>query len=160
MKFSQELNSVLNQQILHELRNVNIYSQIESYFEDLQLKNLATYFHNQSLQEKSHADKFIQYINSRTGGKVNIESIDSPSLQLNSLEDVANSIIATEEGTTDSIEAIMDLVLEEKSFIDMGFIQSMLDEQVEEEDWANELGMKLKMCKDIVLFDNTLEVGD
>lgn len=160
MKLSNTLNSVLNQQILHELRNQNIYSQIESYFEDLQLKNLAKYFRVQSLQEKSHADKFIQYINSRTGGKIIISQVDSPSLSLNSIEDVANAIISTEEGTTESIEAIMYLVLEEKSYIDIGFIQSMLDEQVEEEDWANELGQKLKLCKDIVLFDSNFEVGD
>lgn len=160
MKLSQTLNSSLNQQILHELRNANIYSQIESYFEDLQLKNLALYFRNQSLQEKSHADKFIQYINSRTGGKVAIGEVNSPSLSLNSVEDVADAIILTEENTTESIEALMDLVLEGKSYIDMGFIESMLNEQCEEEDWANELGLKLKMCKDIVLFDNTFEVGD
>lgn len=160
MKLSQTLNSSLNQQILHELRNQNIYSQIESFFEDLQLKNLAKYFRNQSLQEKSHADKFIQYINSRTGGKVTLSQVDSPSLSLNSIEDVANAIVLTEEGTTESIEALMDLVLEEKSYIDIGFIESMLNEQVEEEDSVNKLALNLKMCKDIVLFDHMFEVGD
>lgn len=160
MKLSETLNSSLNQQILHELRNQNIYSQIESFFEDLQLKNLAKYFRNQSLQEKSHADKFIQYINSRTGGKVTLSQVDSPSLSLNSIEDVANAIVLTEEGTTESIEALMDLVLEEKSYIDIGFIESMLNEQVEEEDSVNKLALNLKMCKDIVLFDHMFEVGD
>lgn len=160
MRLTQALNSALNQQILHELRNENIYSQIESFFEDMQLKNLALYFRNQSLQEKSHADKFIQYVNSRTGGKVTITEVDSPSLLLDSVENVANAVVSTEEGTTESIEAIMDLVLEEKSFIDMSFIESMLLEQVEEEDTVNEIALNLKMTKDIVLFDHTFEVGD
>lgn len=158
MKLSESLNSALNEQILHELKNQNIYSQIASYFEDLQLKKIAEYFYNQSLHEKSHADKFIKYINSRTGGKVSILEVDSLNLNLSTKESVADIYVSTEEGTTESIESIMDLLLDEKSYIDMGFIQEMLNEQVEEEDSASEFALKLKMCSDLVLFDTTLEV--
>lgn len=159
MKLSQELNDILNQQIIHELKNQNIYLQIASYFEDIQLKNLADYFRTQSEGEYDHAKKFIQHINDRTGGKVTIGDVESPSLQLNNIEDVANSYIQTEEGTTEAIEEIMALVLMNKSYIDMPFIQSMLDEQVEEEDSANSLGLKIKMTNDLVLFDATFETN-
>lgn len=158
MKLSESLNSSLNEQVLHELKNQNIYSQIASYFEDLQLKKLAKYFYNQSLHEKSHADKFIEYINSRTGGKVNILEVDSPNLNLSTKEMVAGVYVQTEEGTTESIESIMDLLLDEKSYIDMNFIQEMLKEQVEEEDSANEFALQLKMCNDLVLFNATFDV--
>ena len=160
MKLSESLNSALNEQVLHELRNQNIYLQIASFFEDLQLRNLAEYFYEQSNHEKSHADKFIKYINSRTGGKVSIGEVDHPNLNLSSKEDVADVYVSTEEGTTESIEEIMDLVLEDKSYIDMSFIQDMLQEQVEEEDAASEFALKLKMCNDLVLFDATFKVGD
>lgn len=159
MKLSESLNAALNQQILHELKNQNIYLQLASYFEDLQLKNLANYFKKQSEDEYGHAKKFIQYINDRTGGKVTIGEVDSPNLTVSSIEDVGNIYITTEESTTESIEAIMELVLDEKSYIDMGFIQEMLDEQVSEEDEANEFALKLKIVKDLVLFDAIFEVG-
>lgn len=160
MKFSQELNDILNLQIMHELKNSNIYSQIESYFEDIQLKNLAEFFRKQSLQEKDHANKFINYVNSRTGGKVTITDIENPNLDLKSVVNVADAFVFTEELTTEKIEEILNLVLESKSYIDQPFISEMLLEQVEEEDSANAFSLKIKNVKDIVLFDAIFEVGD
>ena len=155
MKLSDSLNEALNLQILHELKNVSKYMQINSYFENLQLKKLASYFHDRSLEEKSHADKFMQYINDRTGGSVSIGEVDEPKLMLADPSSVGDAYVKTEEDTTLSIEAIFDLALEEKSYIDLGFLQSMLVEQVSEEDEAQEFFMKIKNVKDLVLFDAT-----
>lgn len=128
---------------------------MNSYFENLQLKKLAKYFYDRSLEEKSHADKFMQYINDRTGGSVSIGEVDEPKLILTDPSSVGDAYVRTEEDTTASIEAIFDLMLEEKSYIDLGFLQSMLSEQVSEEDEAQEFSMKIKNVKDLVLFDAT-----
>ena len=157
MKLSENLNSALNQQILIEYKNSLIYKQVESWCEDNQLKNLSEYFHKQSLQEKDHADKFASHINDRTDGKVTMGDVEIPELSINDITDIGNLSLQTEISTTDSIEALYDLALSEKSYIDLGFLQDMLNEQVEEEDWANKLAMNLKMVKDIVLFDATFE---
>ena len=157
MKLSNELNDALNEQITKEYRNVLIYAQIQSYFESLQLKKIASYFKKQSFHEAEHAQKFIQHINDRTGGNVNIGEVNSPSLMLSSVESVGDTYILTEEETTESIESIYELASDMKSFIDFPFLLSMLSEQVEEEDSANEFSMKLKNTKDLVLFDATLE---
>jgi len=158
MKLTQELNDALNNQIQHELRNQNIYLQIASYFELLQLKHLSKYFMNQAKHEKEHADLFINHINDRTGGIVEILEIDAPMKNIQSIEDVAKIYVEVEESTTESIEEIYSLAFEQRSYMDLPFLSTMLNEQVEEEDSANELAMKLKMCKDIVLFDATLQV--
>ena len=155
MKLSPELNSILNAQIMHEFKNANIYKQIQSYFEDMQLKNLAEYFKNQSQDEFNHATKFIDYINDRTGGKVTIGEVDAPKFAFMSVESVADAYMQTEELTTEKIEEIMDVVLTSKSYMDMGFVQEMLDEQVKEEDEALEFATKIKMVSDLVLFDAT-----
>lgn len=156
MKLSPELNEALNEQILHEYKNSLIYAQVQSYFEDLQLKNIAEYFKKQSIQEAEHAQKFIQHLNDRTGGKVNIGGVDSPNLALSSVEQVGDLFVLTEEGTTESIESIFELASDEKSYIDFSFILSMLNEQVEEEDIANEFSLKLRNTKDLVLFDASM----
>jgi ferritin len=159
LKLSENLNSALNQQILIEYKNSLIYKQIESWCEDNQLKNLSKYFKDQSLQEKSHADKFASYINDRTNGKVTLDQdVDAPNLSINNIDEIGQLALETEISTTESIEELFDLALSEKSYIDLGFLQEMLSEQVEEEDWANRLAMNLKMTKDIVLFDATFEV--
>jgi len=158
MKLSQELNDALNNQIMHELLNQNKYLQIASYFEDLQLKNLANYFRDQADGEYNHSKLFIQHINDRIGGKVTIDSVDSPSLQISSINDVGNIFVETEEGTTEAIEELYNFALENKSFIDLPFLLSMLQEQVEEEDSALSFKLKSSMTNDLVLFDATFKV--
>jgi ferritin len=156
VKLSPELNDALNEQILHEYKNSLIYAQVQSYFEDLQLKKIAEYFKKQSIQEGEHAQKFIQHLNDRTGGKVIIGEVDSPNFILSSVEMVGDIFISTEEGTTESIESLYELASDTKSFIDFPFLLSMLGEQVEEEDIANEFSLKLRNTRDLVLFDASL----
>lgn len=159
MRLSQELNDALCEQILQELTNANIYSQVASYFENLQLKNLADYFYKQSLDEKSHADKFIQYINDRIGGKATLGDVQFPNLTLTTPESIGNVYMSTEQQTTASIESLYELALETKSYIDLPFLSDMLSEQVLEEDEAQSFAVKISMVKDLVLFDATFEVG-
>lgn len=156
MKLSPELNESINQQILQEYHNSLIYAQIQSHFESLQLKKIAEYFKKQSLHEAEHAQKFIQHLNDRTGGKVSIGEVNAPNLSLSSVESIGDVYILTEEETTESIEAIYELACDMKSFIDFPFILSMLAEQVSEENESNEFALKLKNTKDLVLFDATL----
>lgn len=157
MKLSQNLNDALNQQILVELGNQNKYMQIQSYFEDLQLKKLAEYFKKQADGEHDHANLFMGYINDRNGGKVTVGEVDEPKKDFIDVSNVADFYVLTEQQTTDSIESLYDLALEEKSYIDLDFLQTMLKEQVEEEDSSQKLSLNLKTVKDIVLFDATFE---
>jgi ferritin len=155
VKLSQELNSAMCEQLLVELGNQNKYLQIASFFEDLQLKKLAKYFKNQSQEENTHANKFMQYINDRNGGKVEIGEVDNPNLKLFDINSVADNYVTLEENTTISIESLWDLALTEKSYIDLPFLSEMLNIQVSEEDEAQEFAGKIKATKDLILFDAT-----
>lgn len=157
MKLSQEINDAINVQIQHEFLNMLKYKVIESYFQDMRLINLANRFKAQSNEEYEHASKFIDYLNKRIGGKVSIEEIPKPNLTINSVQDVANIYLETEQGTTESIESIYSLICEENSEMDRGFISEMLNIQVTEEDEADEFMKKVALVKDIVLFDATYE---
>jgi len=162
MKLSDSLNNAFNEQIVHEYRNQLIYTQLESIFEDFQLKNIAKYFHEQSLQEKGHGDKIVEHLNNRTGGKVNIMEINFPKISdytIDTLSDIGNLYISTEESTTESIESIFEFALQNRSYIDLPLLSDMLQEQVEEEDSANEFALNIKMTKDLVLFDKSFEGG-
>ena len=157
MKLSQMLCDAINSQIVIELSNQNKYMQVQSYFEDLQLKNLASFFKKQSAGENEHANLFMDYLNDRNGGKVIIGDVDAPKSDFTDISSVADFYVLTEQQTTDSIESLYDLALNEKSYIDLDFLQSMLKEQVEEEDTSQHLAMQLKSVKDIYLFDSTFE---
>jgi ferritin len=153
LNLTQSLNEVFNAQVMLEYHNQLIYSQVASYFEDLQLKKIAEYFRKQSSDEKNHAEKFIAHINDRTGGKAVLSEVPNVSPDISSVFSVADFYVQTEEATTESIESIYELAIEEKSYIDLPFILEMLNEQVEEEDSAQEFALKIKNVKDLVLFD-------
>jgi ferritin len=157
VKLSENLNDALNQQIMIELLNQNKYMQIQSLFEDMQLKNLAKFFKEQSAGENSHANLFMDYVNDRTGGKVKIEEVNAPIIDFTDINSIADFYVLTEQQTTESIESLYNLALEEKSYIDLGFLTKMLDEQVEEEDTSVAFATKIKAVKDVVLFDATWE---
>ena len=157
MKLSKTLNDALNQQIMIELGNQNKYMQIQSMFEDMQLKNLAKFFKEQSAGENSHANLFMDYVNDRTGGKVKIEEVNAPIIEFTDINSIADFYVLTEQETTESIESLYNLALEEKSYIDLPFLATLLQEQVEEEDTSVAFATKIKAVKDIVLFDATWE---
>lgn len=157
MKLSQNLNDALNCQIMIEFGNMLKYAQIQSMFEDMQLKNLAKFFKEQSAGENDHANLFMDYVNDRTGGKVKIEEVNAPIIEFADINSIADFYVLTEQQTTESIESLYNLALEEKSYIDLGFLTKMLDEQVEEEDTSVAFATKIKAVRDIVLFDATWE---
>lgn len=155
MKLSTRLNELLNQQVAHELRNSNIYLQMSSIFEDYKLTNLASFFKKLSVEEKEHAQMFVNHLNSRTGGKVSISEIESPNVSETSFDQLGKLYVETEELTTEKIEEIMSVVRSESSYIDEPFILHMLGEQVQEEDEATIFYTRIQMVQDIVLFDAT-----
>jgi len=153
MILSQQINDAINQQIAHELRNQQAYLQIGSYFEDLELTNISEYFFKQADHEKDHAKMFIDHLNCRIGGKVKIGEVPEFTETLISPTHAGEVYVLIEAGTTESIEAILELIIENKSFIDQPFILKMLEEQVEEEDSANRFEVLIRNCKDLVLFN-------
>ena len=155
MKLSQNLNDAINAQILIELGNQNKYMQIQSIFEDMQLKNLAKFFGEQSHGENDHANLFMNHLNDRNGGKVNIGEVNAPVIDFSDINSIADFYVLTEQQTTESIESLYNLAFEEGSYIDLPFLSTMLSEQVEEEDTSHRVATNLKMAKDIVLFDAT-----
>lgn len=157
MKLSQNLNDAICQQIIIELGNQNKYMQIQSLFEDMQLKNLSKFFKEQSAGENSHANLFMDHLNDRNGGKVTIGEVNAPMINFSDINSIADFYVLTEQQTTESIESLYNLAFEEGSYIDLDFLQSMLKEQVEEEDTSQRVAMNLKMTKDLVFFDATFE---
>jgi ferritin len=155
MILNSNINDAFVAQLHQELGNYTKYLTIHNYFENLQLKGLSSYFLKQADEEKGHAEKFNKYINDRVGGIIIISEVDAPNLNLTDFASIGDSYLKIEQDTTESIESIFELALGEKSYMDLPFIQEMLALQVSEEDEAQEFALKIKMVKDIVLFDAT-----
>ncbi|XP_057979328.1 ferritin-3, chloroplastic [Malania oleifera] len=78
-KYTDECEAAINEQINVEYNVSYVYHAMYAYFDrdNVALKGLAKFFKESSLEEREHAEKFMEYQNKR-GGKVKLQSILMP----------------------------------------------------------------------------------
>nr|KJB60733.1 hypothetical protein B456_009G322800 [Gossypium raimondii] len=78
-KFTDDCEASINEQINVEYNVSYVYHAMFAYFDrdNVALKGLAKFFKESSLEEREHAEKFMEYQNKR-GGKVKLQSIVMP----------------------------------------------------------------------------------
>lgn len=91
--WSPECEKALNNQIQVEYQASIHYHVLASYFyrDDVGLRELADYFNQASLEERTHADKFMRYQTMR-GGIVELQTIPVPTLNLEKPQHVKQSL--------------------------------------------------------------------
>jgi len=80
--FTVEVENGINNQINMELTASYVYLSMASYFSrhDVALPNIAKYFKEQSLEEREHAQKLIDYQIMR-GGNLQLSDVKAPEIQ-------------------------------------------------------------------------------
>ena len=75
--WSEQCEQALNKQIQHEYQASLSYHMLANYFnrDDIGLNKLVEYFNKASLEERTHADNFMNYQNMR-GGIVKLNTIE------------------------------------------------------------------------------------
>jgi ferritin len=99
----------------------------------------------------------VEYLNSR-GGKYIPTSVSSPVLDISTPREAGDIYYKLETDTTESLQSIAEMIYEEKSYIDVTFIEKYLAIQIIEEDEADTFRNGVQSVNDIVLFDATIEV--
>jgi len=141
---NKKIEKKINEQINEELFSAYLYLAMGAYCEDINLPGFANWMGVQFEEEQFHAMKFINYINER-GGRVELEAIEKPQLEWDSMVDVFEATFEHEEHITSKINEIMDLAIEEKDHATISFLNWYVDEQVEEENTADGILNRIKM---------------
>ncbi len=131
MLISDKINAAFNQQVGHELGNSNQYVAIAAYFEMQSLKGIAKMFFKQAEEERGHAMKFVDFILD-AGGKVVIPAIPAVQNDFKSAEEAAQLALDAEMRTTNQINDLVSLSIDEKNYAAQNFLQWFVNEQVEE----------------------------
>lgn len=131
MLISERLNDAINVQIGEELGNSSQYLAIANYFSSECLFGLAKIFMKQSEEEREHALRFIKFLQD-TGGRVVIPAVAAPRNEFRSAEDAAKLALDFEMRTTDQVNALVTLAIEEKNHIAVNSLQWFVSEQLEE----------------------------
>ena len=155
-----ELLKLVNDQYGHEVLNSEAYYACSAYFADLKLDGFAKYFRDAAVEERTHADKFFDFL---VKCNVRLAPIAIPAAKSDFESPLAAAIffLTNEQKGTADCSRIADMAIAQKDFYTFGFIQQFLDEQLEEVRKAEDLAKKVQLVQDdragLLLLDEQLK---
>ncbi len=135
---SENLSKLMINQVNKELYSSYLYLSIANYYEEKGLKGFSTWFKKQALEEKEHADKFVEYLHNNNE-HVTYDSIEAPKNEFKDFKEPLSIQIAHEKYVTSLINALYEQAIEDKDYRSINFLNWFINEQAEEEKTAQDL---------------------
>lgn len=158
---SKELEAALNEQVALEAYASYSYLAMGSWMENEGFEGTAKFLYAQSDEERMHMLKLFHYIN-EVGGFAISPSVNAPTIEFGSFEEVFERVLAQEKKVTAAINTLMDIANKQADHTTANFLQWYVAEQREEEAQFNSILAKLKIIgKDgsgLYLIDRDLEL--
>lgn len=155
-----KVEEALNRQIKVEADSSQIYLAMACWAETQGLVGTAKFLYLHSDEERQHMLKLVKFVNER-GGKAIVPALAQPALDYGSIQDIFQSLLDHEIMVTTSINAVVDICLQEKDYTTHNFMQWYVSEQLEEEALARTIMDKLNMIgvdkSGLYLFDRDIE---
>ena len=140
----EKVLNAINEQINAEQYSALLYLSMSAWFSDKGLPGFANWMYVQYQEEMTHANKFFNYVNERSG-KVTLKAIDQMPIEWGSIIEVVEATLAHEQHVSELINNLVDIALQEKDHATQSFLKWFVDEQVEEEANVNEILDTLKL---------------
>jgi ferritin len=140
----EKIESAFNEQINWELYSGYLYLSMSAYFLSVNLNGFANWMRVQALEELTHAMKFFDFINERSG-RVTLLETKAPPKEWESPLAAFEDAYEHEQFVSSRINELVNLALEEKDHASNNFLQWFVSEQVEEEASVDEVAQKLKL---------------
>ena len=137
-KISEKVIEELNRQLNQELAAALSYLALSVWCDVRNLKGFGKYFVKQSAEERGHAERLMKHLTDR-GVTVEIVAVPEPKQEFKSLLEVAQQAQALEHSNTLGINAVYEAALAAKDYPAQVLMHWFINEQVEEEDWVNEM---------------------
>jgi len=152
-----EIEKALNHQLNEEQTASQEYLAMAAWFEDKNLRGFAAFMRRQSDEERMHSMKFFAHLADR-GARIRIEAIRAPKPDFDSPLDVFKAALERERQNTRAINECYRLAHEHHDYATQTFLHWFINEQVEEEQWAEEAVALLETAGDnksaLLMLDN------
>lgn len=132
MSISTDIVDLLNQQIKLEGRACAMYLSIASWCDQRGLQRSATFFYEQSEEERQHMLKIFHFVND-AGGQAISPTVNDIPYEFDSLKGVFNYSLDQEIKVTKSIYQIVKRCRELMDYGTENFLNWFITEQLEEE---------------------------
>jgi ferritin len=127
----------LQRQLNQELSAAHAYEALSLWCEAANFKGFARFFIKQAQEERDHAHRFMNHLLNR-GVLPKLAAIAAPET-VGSLLETAKRAQAMERENTIGVHAAYEAALREKDYPAQVLLQWFVNEQVEEEDWTDEM---------------------
>ena len=140
-KVIEELNRQFNQELAaaHSSLALSVWSDLRN------LKGFGKYFVKQATEERAHAERIIKHLTDR-GVTAEVAAIPEPKQEFKTLLEVAQQAQAQEHSNTQGIHAAYEAAVAAKDYPAQVLLHWFINEQIEEEDWANEMVERVQLA--------------
>jgi ferritin len=156
---NKKIEAALNSQLEIEAFSSQYYLSIASWAEANGLNGTATFFYEQSDEERMHMLRVLKFINER-GGRAVVPQIEKPDQEFKSITNVFNEFLLHELEVTEKVNEVVGICIEEKDYSTQNFMQWFVSEQIEEEALVRTIIDKLNLIGDeksgLYMFDRDL----
>jgi bacterioferritin B len=128
---SDRFVAALNEQIANEFAAAQQYVAIAVAYEAQTLPRLATFFYQQSLEERNHAMMMVRYLLD-VDARVEIPGVDAPSADFTDCVAPVALALEQERRVGEDIFTLMAVAREDGDYASEQFVQWFVKEQVEE----------------------------
>ncbi len=135
---SKKIQKALNDQIAAEDYAFHYHLSMASWCDKSGLQGSGKFLYDSSEKEKQHMMKLFRYVND-AGGHAIVQAVDTPPREFKSISDIFQRTLEHEKLVTKSINALVDLCLQEKDYSTFNFLQWYVAEQHEEERLINSI---------------------
>lgn len=159
MPLSQNIQTLMNEQIKHEFYSSYLYLSMAAWFEAGNLGGSARWMRIQSQEESGHAMKFFDHLLDR-GGRVTLGGLEQPPAKFASPLEIFEQAHQHEQAVSAKINAIYAAAVKEGDYATQGFLDWFVREQVEEEKTSAQILETLRMVGDnraaLIMLDREL----
>lgn len=146
LEFKERLDpriiSLLNTQIMYEIENSHAYKAIASWCSNGPWTNAYTYFMKRGEEEQEHANKIIEYLDSKNC-KFIIPAIALPENSFVDMREICTKSLQREINTTTQWQGISNTAIEIKDTTTLFMSQWFVNEQISEESEFRDLLYKI-----------------
>ncbi|NQT78626.1 MAG: ferritin [Bacteroidetes bacterium] len=142
---SEKLEKAIIEQIKAEEESSRLYLSMASWCEVNGFAGAAQFLFEHATEERTHALKFLSYVNDR-GGHASLLALEEPPDQFKSLHQVFEQVLKHEILVTSLINNLVELSMEEKDFTTLNYLQWFVTEQIEEESLARSIIDKFNLA--------------
>jgi ferritin len=141
------MQEALNAHLAEELASSYLYLAMSAYCETRNLPGFAHWLKTQSDEERGHAMKFYDFVQSR-GWPVKLRALAEPPADFGSPLQLFERVLAAEREVTAKINQLYATASEMEDYASQTFLQWFVSEQVEEEKTAAGILETLRMIGD------------